>query len=134
MLKLLVTMLLLLVGAINFAPILGVLGPSSLERLYSVNGFTPDVLMLLRHRAILLAIVGGFLLVSALRVSYRTPASVCAYVSMTSYILIFGASDVENQALIKIYQIDTVAIALLIVANVIDWQAWKRVRLPTKVF
>lgn len=122
MLKQIVTMLFLLVGAINFAPIVGVFGQSSLERLYNMAALAPDVLALMKHRAILLAIVGGFLLVSAFRVSYRAPASTCAYVSMISYILIVWTSDVENQAFAKIYQIDCVAIVLLFVANFFDWR------------
>ncbi len=112
----------LLVGAVNFAPIVGVLGQASLVRLYGVDVLSLDVLALMKHRAVLLAIVGGLMIVAAFRAPYRLPASLCAYVSMVSYILIIGTTDVGNQALVKILQIDLAAVTLLLVANATDWR------------
>ena len=49
----LVTILLALVGFINFFPVLGVFGVSNLETAYNIDIPSADIALLLQHRALL---------------------------------------------------------------------------------
>ena len=52
---------LLIAGAIHLLPLSGVTGAAALERLYGVAVDSPDLALLLRHRAVLFGLLGGFL-------------------------------------------------------------------------
>lgn len=65
-------------------------------------------------------------MVSALRPHFRMPASMCAYVSMLSYMAVFWASSTGNHALSNVYQVDVGATVLLTVALIADRQLGKR--------
>ena len=53
-----ISMLLLITGVINFAPVAGVLTPGMLEKLYGISGLSNDLFILMHHRALLFGIVG----------------------------------------------------------------------------
>ena len=59
------TALILLVAVINLLPVSGVVSSGRLRALYGVPVDEPNLLILLRHRAVLFAIVGGLLVASA---------------------------------------------------------------------
>jgi hypothetical protein len=46
---------------INMAPLVGVLGSNSLDKLYGTQIHDKNVLLMLRHRAVLFGIVGSIL-------------------------------------------------------------------------
>ena len=60
--------IMLLVGLINFAPIIGVLSQEQLEKLYGIPIQGQDMLILMRHRAVLLGLVGGLLVMEGDRI------------------------------------------------------------------
>ncbi len=57
--------LFIVVGLINFAPIGGLLSAELLANSYGITAPHGDLLILLRHRALLFGIVGGLLIVAA---------------------------------------------------------------------
>jgi hypothetical protein len=116
----LTTALYLIVGLINFAPLMGVLGAGRLRRLYEIDVLSPDLLLLLQHRAVLFGIVGGLLLVAAARKSLRPVAATAGMISMVSYILILLSGEPVNAALIRIAYADAVAILLLVAALLME--------------
>jgi hypothetical protein len=108
------TSLFILVGLINLFPSTGVLGAARLEALYGVAVAGDDLLLMMRHRAVLLGLVGAFILVAAIRIQWRAAATVAGLVSMLSYILIAIPPQEHGAALQRVFWIDVVACVLLL--------------------
>jgi hypothetical protein len=77
---------LILVGLVNFSPAVGALSNEMLSRLYSIDVQSMDLLILLRHRAVLFGLIGAFIIYSAFKPSFRVWAIVMGLVSMLSFI------------------------------------------------
>lgn len=108
--------LFILVGLINIAPISGLFGSVALEKLYNVSIASPDLLMLMQHRAVLLAIVGSLLVVAGFLQSLRPAAALAGYASMVSYSILFIMSPTTNNNLEQVFLFDVVALTLLTLA------------------
>jgi hypothetical protein len=80
--------LLIFVGLMNFIPIIGVISAEQLTELYGVSIDSADLETLLRHRAVMLGLVGGFLLLAAFRPSLRMPAVSIGLVSMVTFVFL----------------------------------------------
>jgi hypothetical protein len=76
-------------GIINTLPVIGVLGNKHLESLYGIRGPDNNVSILLRHRAVLFGLVGGFMQYAAVMKPEMAPAAtIGGLASMLSYIAI----------------------------------------------
>ena len=103
-------------GIVNFIPALIAFFPTKIKNAYGVAILESDSELLLRHRAILFGIIGGFMLFSALTQKYYVPATVGGLISMSSYIVLFYAvSGTINPELTKVLKIDIVACLLLVI-------------------
>ena len=69
-----ITTLLLLVGLINFAPVLGAISAQKMANSYGVDLQDPNLAVLMRHRALLFGIVGGFIIYAAWHPVYQPMA------------------------------------------------------------
>ncbi|MEM9622084.1 MAG: phosphopantetheine adenylyltransferase [Pseudomonadota bacterium] len=112
----LIVALYMLVGLINFTPLSGVLGHDRLLQLYGVGPLDPDLALLMRHRAVLLGIVGSLLMAAAWYAPWRLAATIAGLVSMLSYIFIVWVSETDNFLLVRIMWIDVGAGLLLLAA------------------
>jgi hypothetical protein len=110
----LATTLFILVGLTNLFPVSGVLGAERLEGLYGVALADGDLLLMMRHRAVLLGLVGAFILFAAIRVQWRSAATVAGLVSMLSYILIAIPPQAHGPELQRVFWIDVIACVLLL--------------------
>ena len=109
---------LLLAGIINFVLVVGVLSVDQLERLYEVTLTNNDLIILMRHRAVLFGLLGVFIIYSAFREPLQTLACIAGLISMVSFILLAYASGEFGQALNKVIIADVVgslALALVLV-------------------
>ncbi len=113
--------LLFVVGMINFLPFLGVVSAERLSRAYAVELGSNDLVILMRHRALLFGIVGGFILYSVFVPNYQTPAMVMAAVSMVGYVLLLLQEGEHNAALHKVMVVDTFGIICLAVAALLKY-------------
>lgn len=104
------------VGAINIVPLAGVLSSEALAKAYGIEQPTGDVLVLLRHRAVLFGIIGGLIIVSAFVPNLQVASVAVAYISMVSFILLAGSVGKE---LSRVKKIDLVATLLLSVVPVV---------------
>ncbi|MBT8469895.1 MAG: phosphopantetheine adenylyltransferase [Deltaproteobacteria bacterium] len=118
---LLSTSLICIVSLINLAPAVGALSPKRLHTLYGIEFEEPNLVVLMRHRAILLGIVGVLLAVSAFVVSLRPAAYAAGFASMLSFVLIAWLVGGYNEALRRVVVADLVASAALLVAALIDY-------------
>ncbi|GFD91258.1 hypothetical protein KUL152_34840 [Tenacibaculum sp. KUL152] len=108
--------LLISVGVINFLPVIGVLSAAKLESAYSVKLLSNDLIILMRHRALLFGLIGGFLIYSAFVPTYRTAAMVLAGISMVGFVVLAHLTGEFNQSINKIVLVDYAGILMLAAA------------------
>lgn len=106
--------LFLITGIVNFAPIVGVISVEQLNRGYNIALNNADVILLMRHRAILFGVVGGLILTAAFVHSLRAPATIVGLISMLAFVVLVVSQNTENTILLKIVWIDVVASITLI--------------------
>lgn len=116
-----VAVVLLLVGLVNGFPLVGVLSGAKLQALYGVPIEDPNLLILLRHRAVLFGLLGGFIIAAAFIPAWREAAMVVALVSMLSFIALAYAQGSFNPAIRKLVMVDVVLSLALITAFVLQW-------------
>ena len=74
-------------GLVHVIPVIGVLSAQRLHALYGVSVQDPTVLLLLRHRALLFAVLGALFIAAALQPAWRVPGAIVALVSMLAFIV-----------------------------------------------
>ena len=104
------------VGVINVLPVLGVLGGSRLSAAYGIDMPSADVELLLRHRALLFGLVGGYVLYSLAAPSHRGAALTLAGLSMVGFVVLAQLAGEYGAALRKIVVADLVGIGALGIA------------------
>jgi len=109
------------VGVINFLPVIGVLSAEKLSGAYSVELIGNDIIILMRHRALLFGLVGGFILYSVFKPSYQSAAMVMAAISMLGFLYFVWASGDYNASTSKIATIDLVGIVCLVIVSVLKY-------------
>lgn len=119
----LATALLLLAALANLLPVLGVLSTARLESLYGVLLQDPDLAILMRHRAVLFAIVGGLLGAAAFHPPLRSLAIAAGLVSMLSFVAIAGLVGDYNPQLRRVVLVDGIASLGLVAAALLDYFA-----------
>ena len=100
-------------GVINFLPGLGVGSAAMLSQAYAVELDRNDLVILMRHRALLFGIVGGFIIYSVFVPGYQMPAMVMAAVAMPGYVFLMWQVGDYNASLHKIMVVDLVGILCL---------------------
>ena len=78
-------------------------------------------MILMRHRALLFGILGGFILYAAFNPLYQTVAIVMAALSMVGFALLVLVTGNYNEAVAKVLLVDVVGIAFLLTAVVIKY-------------
>jgi len=116
-----VTVLLLLAAAVNLLPAIGALSTSRLEGLYGVVVQDPNLAILLRHRAVLFAIVAGLLAVAAFHPPLRALAIAAGLISMLSFVAIAGLVGEYNPLLRRVVLVDVAASLALVAAGLLDY-------------
>ena len=114
-----VTVLLLLAGAVNLLPGWIAFAPGRIPTAYGVSVAgrdSADLTLLLRHRAVLLGLVGLALLCAAFTPSLRIPAVTAGAVSMTSFLAFAHTAPALNNATKRVARIDLAALTLLAAA------------------
>ena len=109
-----VSVTLVLVGIIHLLPLPGVLGRKRLESLYGISIEDPDLLIVMRHRAVLFEILGAFFLVAALRVELQAVALIVGFGSVMSFLWLARSVGGYNGQVARVYVADLAALALLV--------------------
>jgi hypothetical protein len=118
--KIIVSSILFIVSVIHLLPVVGVLGSDSLTRLYGITVSDSNNEILLRHRAVLFAIIGLFLLLSVVKSEYQPIAICIGLISVASFLLLTWSIEGLNSEISRVAKVDWVALVLLIVAGVIN--------------
>jgi hypothetical protein len=129
-----VPVVLFLVGLILAAPVLGVLGVERLQALYGVTVAGPDMAILMRHRALMLGVLGVFSLVAAFRPRLRFAALITGLVSIGGFLALAMATGGYNAEVAKVVMIDWIALGLL-AAGLVAWVSSPAARhIPKRTF
>lgn len=119
-----VQVLLIAGGVIHLLPVPGVMGARALERLYGMTFEHPDLLVLMRHRAVLFGLLGAFLVVAAFRPALQVAAIAAGLVNAVAFVALAWGTGEHGAAIDRVVLADLIAIACLVAAA-----ALRRVRL-----
>ena len=114
-----ITVCLIIVGLINVAPLLGLFSASKIESAYQVALSSPDLAILMRHRALLFGIIGGFTLYAAFTPNLQLSALIMASISMVGFALLVWTTTGYNAALGKVLIVDIIGIVFAAIAAVL---------------
>lgn len=121
--NLIITMVLIAVGLIHLLPAVGMLGPERLRNLYAIELANDELILLMRHRAVLFGLLGCALLGAASRPDWQGWALAAAVISTASFILLAG-NEAYNAAVRRVILVDWMALGALGVASSL-W-LWRR--------
>jgi hypothetical protein len=107
---------LILTALTQLPPVIGVVGPEALTKLYGINVADPGLMLLLRHRAVMFAIVAVPLLIAVVMPAWRVPALCAALLSVASFIALAPAADSLSLPVQRVLRVDWFALALLLPA------------------
>lgn len=88
-----ISLILLSAAVIHFLPVLGVCGVKTLHQLYGVSLEDQNLIILMRHRAVLFGLVGAFLFYAAFSPEYYKLALSVGIISVGSFIVIALTSN-----------------------------------------
>lgn len=112
----LISALLILAGIIHLLPVSGVLGAERLAVLYGLSFAEPNLLLLMRSRAVLFGLLGALLVYAAFRPHLQPIAMVGGLISVLSFLYLAWSSPAYNEALRRVVIADWLALACLSVA------------------
>ncbi len=110
---------LIVAGLIHFLPVTGVIGADQLTGMYDMPFSDPNLLILMRHRAVMLGLLGGFVLYGAFRPAMRGPAIALGTVSLVSIVGLALSTGGYNQALYRVVVADSIAVLCFLLAIVL---------------
>lgn len=105
-----------LLAVVHLLPVAPVFAPEALTRLYGVQSGDTTLLVLLRHRAVLLALVGLLCLWAAASPAARPTALLAASVNIASYLVFYLLYGAPAGPLRTVAIVDAVALVPLAVA------------------
>ncbi len=113
---------LLIVGAIHLLPLVGMVSASRVSSLYGVAVAEPNLEVLMRHRAVLFGLLGGFLMFAAFQPRYQAAGFVAGMVSVLSFLWLAFAVGGLNAQLTRVVVADLLAAVLLLAgAGALVW-------------
>ena len=114
--QIVISICLLVAGVIHILPISGLFGASRLEALYGVAIQDPNLLILMRHRAVLFLLLGLFIVAAIFIPAIQLAAIIAGLVSAVLFIVLAKSVGDYNSAIAKVVLADWVAIAALVLA------------------
>jgi hypothetical protein len=114
-----ITVLLVLVGFIHLLPASGLLGAERLNGLYGVSLDDSNLVILMRHRAVLFGLLGILIVYAAFKPSLQPLAFLAGFVSVVSFLAIALSVAGYNDAISKVVIADVVALVALCIAVIL---------------
>ena len=111
-----VSIILIGLGFIHIAPSIGLFGVKFLTDLYGINASEANLQILMRHRAVLFGILGGFILHSVWQPEWRMIALFMALIGTASFCLLCWQVGGYNSQLQRVMRIDLVAAVAALIA------------------
>ncbi len=102
---------------IHLPPVIGVLGVAGMEKAYGTRIEGSELAILMRHRAVLLGLLGALLVAAIVDHDLRAAAIVGCLVSDVAFALLCLAHRDHDPAIERILKPDLVSIVVLLVAG-----------------
>lgn len=116
-----ISICLIIVGIINFIPAVGVVSAQQLESAYDISLASNDLIILMRHRALLFGVLGGFVCVAAFYRTLQVPAMLMAATSMLGFVALVFVEGDYNAAILRVLIVDLVGIGFLLISAVMKY-------------
>ena len=116
--RFLTPLMFIIAGIIHLLPLAGVLGAERLQMLYGITVSDPNLEIILRHRAVMFGIVGGYLCVAAFRPEMQINALVIGFLSVLTFIGLALLVGQYNEQIRRVIVADVVALVCLVIATV----------------
>ena len=118
---------LIITGIIHLLPFSGVLGADRLALLYGTSLTDPNLIILMRHRAVLFGMLGLFLVFAAFKPAYQPLAFLAGFISVLSFLWLAWSAGGYNSQVHRVVVADLVALASLVVGSIAYYYARQRV-------
>lgn len=115
----LVSATLIVAGIIHLVPMTGVLGADRLTSLYGLPMTDPNLVILMRHRAVLFGLLGAFMVYAAFRPALQLLAFVAGFISVLSFFWIAWSVGGYNDSIGRIVTGDIVALVSLLIGVIV---------------
>jgi hypothetical protein len=119
-----VSAMLLVAALIHLLPVSGVLGVDQLSKLYGISVADPNLEILMRHRAILVGLLGVLLAAAAFIPSLQLIAFIAGFVSVGSFLVVAWQVGGYNAQIGRVVVADLVAVICLVIGSAA--YAWSR--------
>ena len=119
-----VSVTLIVAAVVHLLPLAGVLGAARLEALYALPFSEPNLLILMRHRAVLFGLLGVFLMLAAFRPALQGYAFAAGLCSVIAFLWLALSAGNYNAALARVLAADVVALLALLVG--LSLHVWAR--------
>lgn len=114
----LVTVMFVIVAIIHLLPLSGVIGSGKLSALYGLDFSEPNLSILMRHRAVLFGLLGGFFVFAAFKPVYQPLALIAGFVSLLSFLWLAWSTGNYNAQIARVFTADLIALACLVIAAI----------------
>lgn len=114
--QMLINAMLVVFAVIHLLPLPGVLGGAQLQRLYSISLTDPDMLIMMRHRALLFGLLAMFALLAVFRRDLQWLAIGAGLISAGSFVVIAWLVGGYGGAISRVVVADVIAVGCLLVA------------------
>lgn len=111
-----VTGLVFLVGLLNLAPTIVFFAPDRSLSLYAIELAEPNLSIVMRHRAVLLGLLGVALIYGAFRREHLVPVMIAALIGKAAFLYLVYSNAGANAELGRVAMFDIGAIAVLVTA------------------
>ena len=115
-----VSAMLVVAGIVHLLPLSGVLGAERLLVLYGVPVTDPDLVLLLRHRAVLFGLLGLFLVFAAFRPAVQALAFTAGFASVLSFLALAWPVGAHDAPVGRVFVADLVALGCLVLGLLAD--------------
>jgi hypothetical protein len=108
-----------IVSLIHLLPLIGVTGRAALQKAYGIPVESPDLQLLLQHRAVLFGLLGLACLIAAFNAPWRPAVWCAAMISTCSFMLLAWLAPSYNAAIARVVWFDFIAIAMLLLVGAV---------------
>ena len=112
-----------MVALIHALPSLGVLGDKNLKRLYGDTPVSPEVALLLRHRAATFATLTAMCVAAIFMSTWHGPVLLFALGSVVFFVALWLVSGVRSQAINRVGYVDLALIPVICAGLAFTWIA-----------
>jgi hypothetical protein len=122
----LISATLIITGIIHLLPLSGVMGAERLSALYGTAFSDPNLVILMRHRAVLFGLLGLFFITTVFKPAWQPLAFTAGFISVVSFLWLAWSADGYNAQLGRVVIADVVAFVCLVVGSLAYYHISRR--------